>query len=48
MYFKTDLSTEFYTEERCSIIEILNTKEIQNVSIAQARVEPQVLLNYID
>ncbi|MCT4624107.1 MAG: cupin domain-containing protein [Schleiferiaceae bacterium] len=42
MYFKTDLKKEFYTEEKCHITEMLNTPEIENVSVSRARVEPGV------
>ena len=42
MKFKTDLSTEYLTDERCSIIEILNTKCYPEISIAQARVKPGI------
>jgi len=41
-HYKTDESHEYVTDERCSIIEILNSPEYQNVSIAQARVEPGI------
>ena len=38
--YKTDTSKEFYTDERCHIIEILNQPHLYpNLSIAQARVE---------
>ena len=33
------VNDEFYTEERCHILEILNTEEHPNFSLAQARVE---------
>ena len=42
MVFKTDPDDEFFTSERCAIIEILNTAAYQNLSIARARVEPSV------
>ncbi len=35
-------TTEFMTDERCSICEIANTQEDQQVSIAQARVGPKI------
>jgi mannose-6-phosphate isomerase-like protein (cupin superfamily) len=34
--------SEFYTSERCFITEILNAGDMPNVSLARARVEPQV------
>lgn len=42
MQFSTDLSSEFYTSEGCHIIEILNRSDHPDVSIARARVEPDV------
>lgn len=42
MIFRTDSAKEFYTEERCFIIETLNDPTIKDVSIAQARVAPGV------
>ncbi|HVP64159.1 MAG TPA: cupin domain-containing protein [candidate division Zixibacteria bacterium] len=38
----TDESAEFYTEERCYILELSNTAEDEAVSIARARVLPGV------
>lgn len=40
--FTTDITQEFYTRERCHIVEILNLQACNNLSIAQARVEPGV------
>ena len=40
-FFHTSESSEFYTEERCYIIEIMN-KEGIDFSIARARVQPGV------
>ena len=40
-FFPTDESSEYYTEERCYIIEIMN-KEGIDFSIARARVKPGV------
>ena len=40
-FFPTNLSSEFYTEERCHIIEIMNEEGI-DFSITRARVEPGV------
>ena len=40
MYYTTDKSKEFYTDEKCHIIEMLNTPEIENVSVSRARVVP--------
>lgn len=37
-----DISTEFYTEERCHIIEVSNSSDDPAVSIARARVAPGV------
>ena len=37
-----DASAEFYTDERCHIIELSNTPDDPDVSIARARVEPGV------
>ncbi|MCB0534961.1 MAG: cupin domain-containing protein [Lewinellaceae bacterium] len=42
MIYKTDIQKEFYTEERCFITEILNSADIPQLSVAQARVEPGV------
>ena len=42
-YFKqTESKDEFYTEERCHIIELLNLPEDRSQSVARARVEPGV------
>lgn len=40
--YPIDLSTEYYTDERCYIIEIINTPENPDFSIARARVNPGV------
>jgi mannose-6-phosphate isomerase-like protein (cupin superfamily) len=37
-----DMSSEFYTEERCHIIEVSNDGDDPAVSIARARIEPGV------
>jgi mannose-6-phosphate isomerase-like protein (cupin superfamily) len=42
MIYRTQGQAEFYTEERCHITEILNTAAQEQVSVAQARVEPHV------
>lgn len=42
MIIKTDTAKEFYTEERCFIKEILNAQSSENISLAQARVQPGV------
>lgn len=42
MIFPTRLTDEYYTDERCHIIEILNTAALEDVSVARARVEPGV------
>ncbi|MCG8433355.1 MAG: cupin domain-containing protein [Gammaproteobacteria bacterium] len=39
---KADSSKEFYTPEGCAILESWNTAADESVSIARARVEPQV------
>jgi len=38
--FKTDDKQEYFTDEGCHITEILNDPVKENLSIAQARVEP--------
>ena len=42
MIYKTNLQEEFYTDEKCFIVEILNTFDNKDISIAQARVEPRM------
>lgn len=42
MVLKTDPNNEFFTSERCAIVEILNTDAYQNLSIARARVKPGI------
>ena len=42
MYFNTDHKEEFYTDEKCHIIEMMNLPEIENVSVSRARVEPGI------
>lgn len=42
MVFRTHPDKEFSTRERCYITEILNARDIGNVSIARARVGPGV------
>lgn len=37
--FRTNPEEEFYTTEKCHILEILNTPDFQDYSLAQARVE---------
>jgi len=39
---KLDEAAEFYSDERCFILELLNTSEDEEVSIARARVAPGV------
>lgn len=36
------MADEYYTDERCHILEILNTADAPDASIARARVEPGV------
>lgn len=42
MKYTTDISKEFDTDERCSIIEILNNSDLAHISIAQARLKPGI------
>ncbi len=42
MHFLTDTTTEFYTDEGCHIIEVINRPDHEDVSIARARVEPGI------
>lgn len=42
IYSHTEESDEFYTEERCHILELYNTANDRDQSIARARVEPGV------
>lgn len=37
--FRPNPNEEFYTEEKCHILEILNTADFNDYSLAQARVE---------
>lgn len=39
---KQDLSDEFYTSEKCFIVELSNSADDESLSIARARVEPGV------
>ncbi|MFL2546616.1 MAG: hypothetical protein ACJ0SL_04545 [Candidatus Rariloculaceae bacterium] len=39
---RSDLESEFYTPERCHILELSNSEADEGLSIAQARVEPGV------
>lgn len=39
---KSDDSLEYYTEERCHILELSNTSFDEGLSVARARVEPGV------
>lgn len=39
---KLDLSSEFYTPEKCFIVEQSNSSDDESMSIARARVEPGV------
>ena len=39
---RTDEAAEFYTEERCHILEISGSRDDPDLSIARARVEPGV------
>lgn len=40
--FRTNPDKEIYTKEKCHILEILNTSDFQDYSLAQARVEAGV------
>ena len=40
--FRADVASEFWTEERCFILELSNSVQDAAVSIARARVEPSV------
>ncbi|WP_027159935.1 cupin domain-containing protein [Methylobacter luteus] len=40
--FRFNPETEFYTDEKCFIIELLNTPDDETCSIARARVEPGI------
>lgn len=40
--FAPNIIDEFYTEEKCHILEIINAPEVPAFSLAQARVEPGV------
>jgi len=40
--FRLKPETEFHTDEKCFIIEILNTPDDETCSIARARVEPGI------
>ncbi len=42
MFFKADLNTEFPIRERCSVVELLGSKDVPDMSIARCRVEPGV------
>lgn len=39
-YYPTDTESEFYIDEGCHIVEILNRGSHPDISISQARVEP--------
>ena len=39
---RQDLSKEFYTPEKCFIVELSNTADDEGLSIARARVEPGI------
>jgi len=41
-YYSTNEDDEFFTEERCHILELVNNKDDSSHSIARARVEPNV------
>ncbi|TDJ44023.1 MAG: cupin domain-containing protein [Gammaproteobacteria bacterium] len=40
--YKADISDEYFTDERCYILELRNSPDDPDVSIARARVEPGV------
>ncbi|OED36068.1 hypothetical protein AB833_28710 [Chromatiales bacterium (ex Bugula neritina AB1)] len=41
-YFVPDLESEFATRERCHIVELLNTPEFAELSVARCRVAPGI------
>lgn len=41
-YISPDESKEYYSEEKCHILELLNLQGLPNQSIARARVEPGI------
>lgn len=45
MKYSNELSSEFYTTEKCFITEIMNTPDQTGMSIARARVAPGVTTN---
>jgi mannose-6-phosphate isomerase-like protein (cupin superfamily) len=47
---KRNIEDEFYTNERCFIIEMLNAPDDESLSIAEARVEPGITTrwHYLD
>ncbi|HWT53403.1 MAG TPA: cupin domain-containing protein [Rhodocyclaceae bacterium] len=42
VFFPLDLTAEYYMDERCHIVEVLNNAADPHLSIARARVEPGV------
>ena len=42
MIIHPDFKSEYLTEERCFILELLNSERNANISVARARVEPGV------
>jgi mannose-6-phosphate isomerase-like protein (cupin superfamily) len=40
--YRPDISAEYFTDERCHILELLNIADSPEASIARARVEPGV------
>ena len=41
-HIESNLDNEFYTEERCHILELINEQDDRSQSLARARVEPGV------
>ncbi|MBX2884154.1 MAG: cupin domain-containing protein [Granulosicoccus sp.] len=39
---RTNFADEFLTDERCGIVELINTADLPSLSVAQCRVEPGV------
>lgn len=42
LYISPDESKEYYSDERCHILELLNIPNLSNQSIARARVQPGI------
>ncbi|MCP3999324.1 MAG: cupin domain-containing protein [Gammaproteobacteria bacterium] len=42
VFYRPDIPVEYFTDERCHILELLNTADSTDASIARARVEPGI------